>query len=239
VLKQRFTQWYNKRHARKGTLWEDRFRSTIVQGGGALGTVGAYIDLNPIRADMVPDPKDYEWSSYGAAEAGCRLAQAGLERLTMLAMDDPATHEYKEGNAAPSEADQPPARYREKLLLVGEESGVKEDGTPVRKGLSREESVRKLRGLEEPNEATTKPKRKRSRPAMGRAELLRCQVRQFSAGVAVGTREFVESIFEYHRQCFDPKRKTGARRVTGTGNGAELYALRNLGRPTSAEAKDG
>jgi hypothetical protein len=149
----------------------------------------------------------------------------------MLAMDDPATHESAERTTLSGQADGPPLRYREKLLLVGVESGVKEDGTPMRKGLSREESERKLMELEGQNEATTKPKKKRSQPTLGRAELLRCQVRQFSAGVAVGTREFVESIFAYHRQWFDPKRKTGARRLPGVEDGAQVYALRDLGRP--------
>ena len=60
-----------RRHGRKGTLWEDRFRSVLVEGAGlALATMAAYIDLNPVRAGMVEDPKDYRWSGYGAAMAG-------------------------------------------------------------------------------------------------------------------------------------------------------------------------
>ncbi|MGE3312392.1 MAG: transposase, partial [Limisphaerales bacterium] len=51
LVKQRFTQWYNRRVGRKGTLWEDRFRSVLVEGAGdALVTMAAYIDLNPVRA---------------------------------------------------------------------------------------------------------------------------------------------------------------------------------------------
>ncbi|MGA1658363.1 MAG: transposase, partial [Ilumatobacteraceae bacterium] len=53
LLKQRFTQWYNRRNARKGTLWEDRFKSVLVEGeGDALVTMAAYIELNPVRAGM-------------------------------------------------------------------------------------------------------------------------------------------------------------------------------------------
>jgi hypothetical protein len=51
VLKQRFTQWFNGRHAWRGTLWEDRFRPVLVEGkGDALRAMAAYIDLNPVRA---------------------------------------------------------------------------------------------------------------------------------------------------------------------------------------------
>jgi len=81
LLKQRFTQGYNANHARTGTLWEGRFRSVLVEGGGAaLGVIAAYIDLNPLRAGIVHDPKDYRWSGYGEAVGGGKLAQAGLKR---------------------------------------------------------------------------------------------------------------------------------------------------------------
>lgn len=48
VLKQRFTQWFNKRHGRKGTLWEDRFKSVLVEDGYTALVMSAYIDLNPV-----------------------------------------------------------------------------------------------------------------------------------------------------------------------------------------------
>jgi len=69
-LLQRFTSWFNRMNGRKGTLWEDRFKSVIVEDGTASRTMAAYIDLNPVRAGMVDDPADYRWSSYGEAAAG-------------------------------------------------------------------------------------------------------------------------------------------------------------------------
>lgn len=43
-------------------MWEDRFRSVLVEGRGhALRTMAAYIDLNPVRAGLCEDPKDYRW----------------------------------------------------------------------------------------------------------------------------------------------------------------------------------
>ena len=52
-LKQRFSRWYNKRMERFGTLWAERFTSVVVEDStAALRTVAAYIDLNPIRAEL-------------------------------------------------------------------------------------------------------------------------------------------------------------------------------------------
>jgi len=61
-LKQRISQRYNLKTERKGPLWEDRFKSVLVQGSpGVLATVAAYIDLNAVRAGIVVEPKDWRW----------------------------------------------------------------------------------------------------------------------------------------------------------------------------------
>lgn len=79
LLKQRFTQWINTSTGRTGTLWEGRFRSVPVEGAGdVLAIIAAYINLNPIRAGIVSDPKDYRWRGYGEAVGGGRLARNGL-----------------------------------------------------------------------------------------------------------------------------------------------------------------
>ena len=81
-LKQRFTQWYNKKHQRKGPLWDDRFKSVLLENDETvLLTMAAYIDLNPVRAGLVNDPKDYRWSGYGEAVAGNALRRCGLMRV--------------------------------------------------------------------------------------------------------------------------------------------------------------
>ena len=78
-LKQRFSRWYNRRHDRFGTLWAERFRSVVVEDQpSSLEAVAAYIDLNPVRAGMVEDPKDYRFCGYAAAVAGNALARKGL-----------------------------------------------------------------------------------------------------------------------------------------------------------------
>ena len=61
-LKQRLSQWYNLRNGRSGPLWEDRFKSVLVQGEpGLLAMVAAYIDLNAVRAGIVKDPREWRW----------------------------------------------------------------------------------------------------------------------------------------------------------------------------------
>lgn len=68
-LKGGFTQWYNRRHRRFGPLWAERFTSVLVQGGQALAAIAAYVDLNPIRAGLCTDPKDYRYCGYAEAVA--------------------------------------------------------------------------------------------------------------------------------------------------------------------------
>jgi putative transposase len=66
-----YVQAFNKRHARTGTLWEGRYRSTLIQTDRYLLACMAYIDLNPVRAQMVTQPEDYEFSSYGHYAGRC------------------------------------------------------------------------------------------------------------------------------------------------------------------------
>jgi putative transposase len=63
-LGQRYVQYVNRVYSRSGTLWEGRFRSSIVQSQRYLLRCQCYIELNPVRAGMVAHPGDYPWSSY-------------------------------------------------------------------------------------------------------------------------------------------------------------------------------
>ena len=61
----RYVRYFNNRHHRTGTLWDGRYKSTLVQSESYLLTCMAYLDLNPVRAGMVALPADYAWSSHG------------------------------------------------------------------------------------------------------------------------------------------------------------------------------
>ena len=56
--------YVNKTYQRTGTLWEGRYKSTLVDSEYYFLTVSRYIELNPVRANMVKHPAEYPWSSY-------------------------------------------------------------------------------------------------------------------------------------------------------------------------------
>ena len=60
----RYVQYINFEYQRSGTLWEGRHKASLVDADAYLFTCMRYIELNPVRANMVPHPADYRWSSY-------------------------------------------------------------------------------------------------------------------------------------------------------------------------------
>lgn len=66
----RYVRYINKTYRRTGTLWEGRYKSSLVQSERYLLTCYRYIELNPVRAGMVSHPGEYRWSSYGANAQG-------------------------------------------------------------------------------------------------------------------------------------------------------------------------
>lgn len=70
LLGQRYVQYFNRKHHRSGTLWEGRFRSCLVQDEQYFMVCQRYIELNPVRANIVTAPGDYRWSSFHANAFG-------------------------------------------------------------------------------------------------------------------------------------------------------------------------
>lgn len=60
----RYVRYFNDTQKRTGTLWEGRYKSTVIQTERYLLACMAYIDLNPVRAGMVVQARDYPWSSH-------------------------------------------------------------------------------------------------------------------------------------------------------------------------------
>jgi len=221
VLLQRFTRWYNSKNDRTGTLWEERYKSVIVEDGIAAKTMAAYIDLNPVRAGMVADPADYRWTSYGEAMGGGakgngKKARAGLVRALRAHKGYGADAQYWNQGVA--------KEYRMLLLEEGVEqleevvSESGEDQVKVkRKGIKREVAAAELEQLERGKNV-----------AMGK--MLRCRVRYFTDGAVIGSRGFVEEVFQKSRERFGPKRKDGARKWRGNGEAAAgvLWSIRDL-----------
>jgi putative transposase len=66
----RYVQYFNRTYTRTGTLWEGRYRATLIDTEEYLLTCYRYIELNPVRAGMVVHPWQYPWSSYAANALG-------------------------------------------------------------------------------------------------------------------------------------------------------------------------
>ncbi len=215
TLLQRFTRWFNRAHNRSGTLWEERYKSVIVESGITARTMSAYIDLNPVRAGMVSDPVGYRWSSYGEAVGGGskgngKKAREGLVRACM-------SHH---GTGFEAEKWKEVSRiYRRAMgLALGRKSGradvEKEFASP---------QMNTAEALEATANGTVLPD-------LGMAAMLRFRIRYFTDGAVIGSREFVNEAFAGARDRFTPERRDGARRLKGSGAPAAgtLWSLRDL-----------
>ena len=193
MVMQRFTQSYNRRHGRRGTLWEDRFKSILVEGtADALSTMAAYIDLNVVRAGIAEDPKAYRFCGYGEAVAGDKEARAGMKHICEI---------LGHGGNWTSES----RVYRRHLFMQADAHTKK--GCKVSRAK-----------IEQILEAGGK---------LSKAELLHCRVRYLSDGVVLGSKAFVEDVFQAHRAEFGLKRKTGARKPR-YGQWGGLCTMRDL-----------
>ena len=64
MLGRYYVQYYNHCYQRTGTLWEGRYKATLIDTEAYLLTCMRYMELNPVRAGMVSHPSEYPWSSY-------------------------------------------------------------------------------------------------------------------------------------------------------------------------------
>ena len=175
TLKQRFAIWYNAEHDRRGHLWDDRFKSVLVEGGcgldrpGALWVMAQYIELNAVRAGIVKTAQAYRWCGLGEAVGGGAEARRGICGV-----------------------------FRENAgwdVVYGVYCGAVEDGD--------------------------------GRSGEGGTILTQYRVRYFVDGVILGTKSFVEDMFQKRRHLFCESRKTAARKMRG-GDWGELYTVRDF-----------
>lgn len=214
-LLQRFTRWFNRSQDRSGRLWEERFKSVIVENGTASRTVAAYIDLNPVRAGIVEDPAEYRWSSYGEAMGGGKKARAGLVRALGTGMGMRTGTSNAQG-ATSNIGVQSAARawaqggigkeYRRLLLRAGQEVVLK--AKVVKKGMSKEKAEKELAALEKSHGGASKGD-------LAISKVIQHRIRYFSDGVVIGSKGFVDSFFHKSKHRFGPNRTTGARKPRG------------------------
>ncbi|MGL5019024.1 MAG: transposase, partial [Luteolibacter sp.] len=217
-LLQRFTQWFNRAQSRTGTLWEDRFKSVIVEDGVAARTISAYIDLNPVRAGMVEEPAEYRWSSYGEAMGGGKKGNGkkAREGLVRAYFCDQGVG-YDAGKWV-----EVSRLYRRLMgLALGKKPGRAADQRRSQAAAHVTKNSAEL--LEHGDDETTLKD-------LGIARMLRCRIRYFTDGAVIGSKEFVNDAFASARERFGPKRKNGARTLKGRGAVASgaLWSLRDL-----------
>jgi REP element-mobilizing transposase RayT len=216
TLLQRFTRWFNRTHERRGTLWEERYKSVIVESGTAARTMAAYIDLNPVRAGMVSDPAEYRWSSYGEAVGGGakgngKKAREGLVRAYFC---DQGVRFEAERWAEVSRL------YRRLMGLALERKSGKAVVDSQRRSQT---AATTMEAMEARDNGTVLAD-------LNLAAMLRCRVRYFTDGAVIGSREFVNEAFAAARERFTERRKDGARRMKGNGKAAAgvLWSVRDL-----------
>ena len=168
AVKQRFSVWYNRSHQRYGTLWAERFKSILVEGAGnPLQTMAAYIDLNPVRAGLVEDPKDYRFCGYAEAVAGELVAVQGLVRVWS---------DYTGAGVASDAHTIAKALKAHRLLIFGKGASP---WTHKGKVIDRKQAVKVLENQQ---------------GELSRTVMLRCRVRYFTDGAILGSTEFVRGF---------------------------------------------
>ena len=219
TLLQRFTRWFNRTHKRTGTLWEDRFKSVIVESGTAARMIAAYIDLNPVRAGMVEEPADYRWSSYGEAVGGGRKGNGKKAREGLVRA---ITSDGSDGGAGFDAVKWKEASRRYRRLL-----GMALERKPLN---AKVKVFGQMRISNNEAEALESGDNETVLPELSVARMLRCRVRYFTDGAVIGSKEFVNEAFAGARERFTEKRKDGARRMRGNAKAAAgtLWSVRDL-----------
>jgi len=222
TVKQRFSIWFNKSHQRYGTLWADRFKSVLVEGtGNPLQTMAAYIDLNPVRAGIVEDPKDYRFCGYAEAVAHSTSSplRQGFEGLPGRAGEATAAN-----GLLRIWADHIGAKKTIQNALQAHRSLIFGKGGDPWEVKGRVMDRRKVSQVIEEQDGV-----------LPRAAVLRCRVRYFTDGAILGSAEyvrgFVDTVQAGRRRKHPPK--VNPLRGAAWGDMSVLQSLR-LGFLTSA-----
>ncbi len=193
TLKETYSMSYNFRHAHVGTIWGSRFKSILLSPDyKTLMTVGSYIDLNPVRAEIVENPGAYRWSGYGTAIRGNVLSRNGICSMVAAAYIrrevpfETALQVYE--SAIEGFIEQPSK----------EEFESKEKITQEKHKASREHPEFVLEKVAAEIAEGAK---------LSLFEMLRCKVRYFSHGLAIGPASFVREFLGTRTPSKDTSRR--------------------------------
>ena len=208
TLKESYSMSYNYRNTHSGTIWGGRFKSILLSPDyQTLMSVGAYIDLNPVRAEVAGEAGVYTWSGFTQALRGVRKARQGLRTLVSMAyarLDatwEQSNNVYRsaiEGFIESPTFPKPAAKPDE----TSDAASASGSSIPAGETVKADPSVKKrpqdrfdLRIVAEALENGGK---------ISLFALLRCRVRHFSHGVALGPLEFIRTI----ARSLNPQRDT-------------------------------
>jgi len=90
----KYVQYINRIYRRSGTLWEGRYKASLIDSDAWLLTCMRYIEMNPVRAGMLSHPGEYRWSSYTANAQGLPNSLLRQHDLYLALGDDPADRQY-------------------------------------------------------------------------------------------------------------------------------------------------
>ena len=254
AIQLRFSRWFNLRNGRRGTLWEGRYTSVIVEEEErALRTIAAYIDLNPVRAGMVADPADYRWSGYAEAMAGKARSRRGLARIIgAMAWPKSKLEEIRQAEESNRDA----VQEQGKTMAAAEQGSAGQDkrgrvcspwGNEAfpkivetralvfyRASLGGQGAARKRedgtvfrRGLSQKVQARLMTANERRLAA----EVLTRRVRHFTQGVIFGSRAMIEQWFATNRQIVQGRSRTERKRAAkslGQPSLRGLYTFRDV-----------
>jgi hypothetical protein len=195
-IKQGFSRYYKKRHGRKGYFWSERFKSVIVDNGETLINCLAYIDLNAYRGGLVKRPESYRWCSLGY-----HVQRDNADGFLSL---DFGLKEF-----APSEI---------RTTVTGEFHGARLKGAKERlayyrqfvhaKGGIRKDGKARVRGID-----------------LKAVERFRYRTRYFTDSGIIGTKGFVERIYQQFKGHFTSKHKKRPKVIHGLEG---IFSLKRL-----------
>jgi len=192
TLKETYSMSYNFRHAHVGTIWGSRFKSILLSPDyKTLMTVGSYIDLNPVRAEIVEEPGEYRWSGYGTAVRGNALSRNGICAMVAAA--------YIRREVLFETARQAYESAIEGFIEEPRNEESAHDGVAQEQQKGPQEHPEFVQARVEVEIAQGEK--------LSLFEMLRCKVRYFSHGLVIGPASFVREFVGGQKSSKDTSRR--------------------------------
>jgi len=189
-LKQGFSRYFNKKYGRKGFLWNERFKSLIVEDGLTLVNLLAYVDLNAVRAGIVKRPEEYRWCSLGY-----HIQSGNKDSLLSVDFGMKEWNEFDEKEIV--------RKYREFVYETGAIDSGK--GAVISEEIVEQERKKDFR--------------------LKKAEVFRYRCRYFTDGGVLGTKRFVQEVFDEVKSLLSSKDE---RRFVALPVDGGVYSLKKL-----------